>query len=248
MMTPARIRRAVRAAPAADPTTAPTRILDHDHPDVRRFLRSIDREAGPRERDPQEYLRAAHRRIRDAIRPVYSMADTRSVSGTLRRGRGSCSQRFAVLEAAARARGIPTRSRGLVMDGEFWYPRFPMLRRAVPRFVLLAWPELRLDGEWVSVTRALAGPGRADAGPSFGNAGAETLFDAVGRGAADWRAAGVQGCACDDAAFARFVRRDLGTHSSRDELFARYGQNLPGPVRLAVEPLFGRWSAGATSR
>ncbi|WP_457464607.1 hypothetical protein [Streptomyces sp. TE5632] len=64
----------------------------------------------------------------------------------LRRGRGSCSQRLAVLESVARASGVATRVRGLLVDGSFWYPRFPRLHRIVPEQVLLAWPEFRLEG------------------------------------------------------------------------------------------------------
>ncbi|MFG3658562.1 transglutaminase domain-containing protein, partial [Streptomyces sp. NPDC047706] len=61
-------------------------------------------------------LRRAHRAVTGAVRPVYSVQDERPVSEVLRRGRGSCSQRLAVLEAVARADGIPTRVRGLLVD------------------------------------------------------------------------------------------------------------------------------------
>ncbi|MFE4502287.1 transglutaminase domain-containing protein [Rhodococcus sp. NPDC056743] len=51
---------------------------------------------------------------------MYGLDDTQPASTTLRRGRGSCSQRLAVLEALARRRGIATRVEGLILRGEFW--------------------------------------------------------------------------------------------------------------------------------
>jgi hypothetical protein len=74
-----------------------------------------------------------------------------------------------VLEAVARAIGVPTRVRGLLVDGVFWYPRFPRSKPLVPERVLLAWPEFLLDGERVPIpvpARILAEPvlGRRAAG------------------------------------------------------------------------------------
>ncbi|MDX3758685.1 hypothetical protein [Streptomyces sp. AK02-04a] len=74
----------------------------------------------------------AHGIIAREVRPVYSVDDPRSTSRTLALGRGSCSQRMAVLEAVARAVAVPTRVRGLLVDGVFWYPRFPRLKPLVP--------------------------------------------------------------------------------------------------------------------
>ena len=52
-----------------------------------------------------EYLAAAHAVVQRNIRAVYGLDDTQPASATLRRGRGSCSQRLAVLEGLARSRG-----------------------------------------------------------------------------------------------------------------------------------------------
>ncbi|SEK66054.1 hypothetical protein [Nonomuraea pusilla] len=68
------------------------------------------------------------------------MNERQPASRTLALGRGSCSQRLAVLEAVARACGVATRVRGLLVDGRFWHPRFPLLRPLVPGRVVLAWP------------------------------------------------------------------------------------------------------------
>ncbi|WP_324611734.1 transglutaminase domain-containing protein [Streptomyces sp. H021] len=134
---------------AAEGSTAPTRILDWRNPRIAALVRELG--AGPADAagpaDPArqiESLHRAHAWISGAVGPVYSVQDERPVSEVLRRGRGSCSQRLAVLEAVARAYGVPTRVRGLLVDGSFWYPRFPRLHRIVPDRVLLAWPEFRL--------------------------------------------------------------------------------------------------------
>ncbi|MGW0483960.1 hypothetical protein [Nonomuraea sp. NPDC003214] len=50
----------------------------------------------------------------------------------------------------ARGHGIATRVRGLLLDGRFWYPRFPRLRALIPRHVVLAWPEFLWDGSTCS--------------------------------------------------------------------------------------------------
>lgn len=238
-------------------STAPTRILDWRDPRVTALVRELG--AAPAGGDPHadpartiEALHRAHTWISAAVRPVYSVQDGRPVSEVLRRGRGSCSQRLAVLEAVARAYGVPTRVRGLLVDGTFWYPRFPRLRRIVPDQVLLAWPEFRLGAPacWLTVSELLGGlrPVAAEQGGGFTNAGPETLFEALSRTAIDWDAApaacpssgGGAAAACDLSAY---VLADLGHYASRDELFARHGQTLCAPARLIADPVLGRRGA-----
>jgi hypothetical protein len=213
-------------------STAATAVLDWHHPLVTALVGRIG------SAEPVMVLREAHSLISAAVRPVYSVDDAQSVSRTLRRGRGSCSQRLAVLEAVARASGIPTRVRGLVVDGRFWYPRFPRVRFAVPNRVILAWPEFLVNSAWLPVAELFGSlPSlSACAGGGFTNADGETLFDALSRTAVDWD--GVTGSTCDLSAT---VLADLGRFSSRDELFAACGQTLCLPVRTVAEPVLGRW-------
>ncbi|MEU2055886.1 transglutaminase domain-containing protein [Streptomyces bungoensis] len=240
-------------------SVAPTPILDWRHPNVASLVRRIGAAghsgdaSGPARRT--EALRRAHRHIAAVIRPVYSVQDERPVSQVLRRGRGSCSQRLAVLESVARASGVATRVRGLLVDGGFWYPRFPRMHRLVPHQVVLAWPEFRIEGlpaadhpctPWLTVSE-LFGDLHAlsrDAGGGFTNTGAETLFEALSRTAVDWdgaTACPATGASCDLSAH---VLADLGHFDSRDELFARHGQTLRATARLLAEPVLGRRSAG----
>lgn len=264
--------------PRTDATgsTEPTRILDWRHPRVADLIRSVDAvtSATPGPPDPVcpispvgsvgsvdqlAALRRAHGRIAATVRPVYSVHDERPVSEVLRRGRGSCSQRLAILECVARASGVPTRVRGLLVDGAFWHPRFPHLRRLVPDQVLLAWPEFRFGagapgrdatGPWLPVSELFGGLDelrqRRDGG--FTNAGAETLFEALSRTAVDWDGATACGADASGAAscdLSAHVLKDLGHFDSRDEFFARHGQTLCGPARWVAEPVLGRRSAGA---
>ncbi|MCX4878843.1 transglutaminase domain-containing protein [Streptomyces sp. NBC_00847] len=258
------------AGPVAGPvgstvgSTAPTRILDWQHPLVTSLLRqtgmAADSAAGPGAAAGPFHrmaaLRRAHRRIASTVRPVYSVQDERPVSTVLRHGRGSCSQRLAVLESVARASGVATRVRGLLVDGAFWYPRFPRLHRIVPDQVLLAWPEFRLAGlspgvhptaPWLPVSELFGSLDELSErqGGGFTNAGAETLFDALSRTAIDWDGATLcpaTGPACDLSAH---VLADLGHFDSRDELFAQHGQTLCRTARMLAEPVLGRRSAGA---
>ncbi|MFF4357440.1 transglutaminase domain-containing protein [Streptomyces sp. NPDC001604] len=255
LLTPRGRSRAGTTAGVAAGSTAPTRILDWQHPQVTALLRQVATAAdagtvaAPDRRTAD--LRRAHRVIAAAVRPVYSVQDERPVSEVLRRGRGSCSQRLAVLEAVARASGVATRVRGLLVDGAFWYPRFPRLRRLVPDQVLLAWPEFRLGvgaptvhatAPWLTVSELFGSldelsDGR---GGGFTNAGAETLFEALSRTAIDWD--GVTLCPADGAScdLSAHVLADLGHFDSRDELFARHGQTLCRTARVLAEPVLGR--------
>ncbi|MEU6281143.1 transglutaminase domain-containing protein [Streptomyces sp. NPDC047028] len=237
--------RAVGVAGRAVPGgTVPTPVLDWEHPRVLAAVRSI---GGPADGEPTvATLRRAHRWISAEVRPVYSVEEARPVSEVLRLGRGSCSQRMAALEAVARAWGVPTRVRGLVVDGTFWYPRFPRLRRLVPRQVLLAWPEFRVDGEWLPVSQLFAETAAARPTGGFTNSGTETLFEALSRTGIDWDGDGSSACPasagrCDLSAH---LRLDLGRFDSRDELFTRHGQTLCGTARFLAEPVLGRRAAG----
>lgn len=204
-------------------STDPTSILDWEHPLVGEVVKRAS------DHDPVTRLRRAHSLIARAVRPVYSVDDTQPVSRTLRRGRGSCSQRLAVLEAVARASGVPTRVRGLLVDGSFWYPRFPRLKFLVPATVVLAWPEFQLDG-WTP-----AGGLFGVACGGFTNSG-ETLFDALANNGIDW----------DHCDLAATVDTDLGRFADRDELFATHGQTLCAGIRIIAEPVLSRWSPVAS--
>ncbi|MFD3661718.1 transglutaminase domain-containing protein [Streptomyces sp. NPDC058659] len=240
------------AGSAAAGSTRPTPILDLEHPRVVAFVARVLREADARGAvTARDRLRTAHGIIVPAVRPVYSVEDRRRVSRTLRLGRGSCSQRMAVLEAVARSLGVPTRVRGLLVDGAFWYPRFPKVRPFVPEEVLLTWPEFLLDGAWVPVAELFdaQGPRTAASGPTAGgftNSGPETLFEAVARTPVDWDAPAACAGSTAPCDLSAHLRTDLGRFDSRDELFARHGQTLCRPARTLAEPVLGRWSAGAT--
>lgn len=252
-----RVRTATPDGRAADGSTEPTRILDWRHPRVGELLGSLGSAAGRdlSAGDRLAALRRAHRRIAATVRPVYSVQDERPVSEVLRRGRGSCSQRLAVLESVARAGGVATRVRGLVVDGALWYPRFPRMRRFVPDQVLLAWPEFRIgpaedaDGGWLAVSELFGGLDELSGHPGggFTNAGPETLFEALSRTAIDWDGHTV--CPADAAAcdLSGHVVADLGRFDSRDDLFDVHGQTLCRTARLVAEPVMGRRSAGASA-
>lgn len=235
-------RPAARVGPALG-ELAPTAVLDWEHWRVGRLLEQV------RAQEPEDMLdllRTAHRTIGQRIRPVYSLEERRPVSQILRRGRGSCSQRLAVLEAVARASGVPTRVRGLLVDGAFWYPRFPRLRFLVPDRVVLAWPEFMPETGWLSVSELFGDLPALSAAPGggFTNADGETLFDALSRTAVDWDGVTAQPGMCSVCDLSANVQADLGHYNSRDALFAEHGQTLCWAARTLGEPVLSRWSAG----
>ncbi|MFT4010161.1 MAG: hypothetical protein QM655_08990 [Nocardioidaceae bacterium] len=109
-----------RASGEVRGATAATAILDWASPEVRGLLAEIS--GTP---DRRVLLQQAHRLVSARVSPRYAIEEIQPASVTLRRGRGSCSQRLAVLEAVARGAGMRTRVRGLLVAGEFWYARFP---------------------------------------------------------------------------------------------------------------------------
>jgi hypothetical protein len=215
----------------------PTGILDWRSAEVLALAAAVE---WP---DPLTGLRAAHGAVGAEVLAAYGLDDAQPASRTLRRGRGSCSQRMAVLEAVARANGTPTRVRGLLVDGRFWLPRFPRLRQLVPHAVVLAWPEFDVDGTWVSFSELFRPWEELPSDPSaaFGNSGPTTLFDAPTCRTVDWEGRtslqSGEPSACD---LSGRVLADLGWFDDRDELFARYGQALCPPARIAGEFLVGR--------
>jgi hypothetical protein len=226
---------AVPRREAADGSREVTSILDWE--DLRVLSLSAElRTAGIA--DERGLLIAAHRLVAARVRPVYGLDDQQPVSVTLALGRGSCSQRMAVLEAVARACGIATRVRGLLVDGRFWYPRFPRMRALIPHWVVLAWPEFCLDGRWVSISTLYGDLAALRTGGGFTNTGGETLFDAIARTAIDW-----DGVACSSCDLSARVLADLGYFDSRDELFEAHGQTLCQPARTVANPIMSRRSA-----
>ncbi|MHC3392185.1 transglutaminase domain-containing protein [Streptomyces lavendulocolor] len=244
LLTPWWKRRPV-AAPGdgagAEGSAAATRILDLHAAGIQRLLADA-RGAAPDGGGQRALVLAAHRLISERVRPVYAMNDAQAASRTLAKGRGSCSQRLAVLEAVARAAGVRTRVRGLLVDGSFWYPRFPRLRPLVPDAVVLAWPEFRVDGGWVNVSELYAPLGVLGARDprGFTNTGSQTLFEALSSTAVDWDGSMCGTDSCPSYDLSAMVRRDLGRFSSRDELFAAHGQTLCLPARVAGGTVLGR--------
>jgi len=201
--------------PPVSGSLSPTAILDFDSPEVQRLVSRARRAA--RSSSPLEVLETAHAIIRDEVRPVYALDESTPSSRTLRRGKGSCSQRLAILESGARAVGVPTRVRALRVDRSFWYPRFPRIKFFLPEQIMLVWPEFTIDGTWRS----------------------ETLFEAVGRCAIDWDGSSDN----DEYDLSKFVRADLGYFSDRDAAFDRFGQTLAPPILVLADPVLRRISA-----
>jgi hypothetical protein len=217
-------------------SSEPTKILDYLSTEVALLL---DRaRATASSSSALDVLAAAHSIIRDEVRAVYSLDESTSASRTLRRGSGSCSQRLAVVESVARAGGVRTRVRALLIDRSFWNPRFPRIGFLLPDRMLLVWPEFEIDGVWRSASDLFGSIG-CRGGGAFTNSGSETLFEAVGRCAVDWDGRS-QGSEFD---LSHFVRVDHGYFPDRDAAFARLGQTLAPAFLALVEPVLRRVSA-----
>lgn len=215
----------------------PTAILDWTAPEIQAIAAALQQSQS----DERDLLKAAHRKLVQLIRPIYTLDELQPASVTIRKESGSCSQRMACLEAVARAARIPTRVRALRVKGEFWYPRFHVLAAFVPRDILLVWPQFLIGNEWVDVDEIYARLAHIAEGASdgFRNDG-ESIFDALDHVPVDFFG---KTCtpACPTSKFdlSRFVVSDEGFFASRDEVFDRFGR-LQNTIRGRVfEIIFG---------
>jgi hypothetical protein len=214
-----------------------TAILDIQHEEIRNLAASLSR---PRQ-SGLEFLRKAHLHLVQALRPVYSVNEWQPASLTLRRGRGSCSQRTAVLEAIARAAGIPTRVHGFAVKGSFWYPRFRFTRPFIPKSVLLVWPQFYVGDRWLDFDELHAPIDQmaADAKGGFTNAG-ESIFEAVKNMPIDFmgKTCGLA-CSRPEHDLSRFLVENYGLFDTRDEAFEQFGSFHHTLRGRAFELVFG---------
>src|SRR5271166_3191364 len=232
----------------ATPTLAnlrATSILDYDHA----IIRDLATRLQGREPEHRKLLQSAHRYLADFVKPIYTVDELQPASQTLRKQRGSCSQRMACLEALSRAGGVPTRSRVLQISGRFWYPRFRLFRAFIPKRILLVWPQFFILDAWIDFDE-LYGPAaelaeRAER--TFSNDG-ESIFDAVDHTAVDFMAK-TCGAACAYSNFdlSRFVLSDEGFFDTRDEVFERLGSFQATLRGRIFELIYGGRSSSSTS-
>ena len=211
-----------------------TAILNYEDPLVRAVSQTLQANSG------LEFLKSAHAYVHYQVAPIYTLHERQPVATTFRKAEGSCSQRLACLEALARSKEIPTRVRALWIHGEFWYPRFKVLRPFLPKHVLVPWPQFHLDGTWIDVDEIF---GKSEAlaskatGP-FTNSG-ETLFEALENTAVDFLGKTSKCNVACSVDLSRFVLKDGGLFDSRDELFKKVDLLCDTWRGLAFEMLFG---------
>ncbi|MEE1622070.1 hypothetical protein ACQ3I4_11640 [Zafaria sp. Z1313] len=175
----------------------------------------------------RELLRSVFRDVLDRVAPAYSVADWRPADAVRQKGRGSCSQRLAVVEDEARAAGIAVRTHGLEVGAAFWHRRFPRHHRVLPATVKLPWPEFLCDGAWLAAEDVFdPQPGRR-----FANTGCNTLFEALIDGIVTWRGDDPHG----RDSLARHVVADHGRFPDRAAFAAACGTTFPRAVAPAVD-------------
>jgi len=214
--------------------TSATAILDFGSEEIQAVVANVGTCQSHR-----EYVRTAHRKLCDLVTPAYAVDELQPASRTIRKRKGSCSQRMACLEAVARAANIPTRVHALFISREFWYPRFLLARRFMPSHILLLWPQFFLGG-WVDFDELHAPMEETiKRSPSFRN-DAESLFEAVGNASVDFfgKSCGLP-CALPGHDLSRFVVSDEGLFNTRDEALSKFG-SLRQTIRgQAFELIFG---------
>jgi len=198
-----------------------TTILDIHHDEVQRIAETLGHEA----MSDRTRLQKAHALLISQLRPVYSVDEWQPTSKTLRKKRGSCSQRMACLEAVARAMKIPTRVRAIYVKGSFWYPRFRFTRPFIPKRILLVWPQFFVEGAWLDFDELYAPLEQLVISATHGFANdSESLFEAVRETPVDLlgKTCGMA-CAKPEHDLSRCVLEGKGFFDTRDEAFERLG-------------------------
>jgi hypothetical protein len=188
-------------------TLMATPILDYGNPAVALLVTRLS-EGQP---GPCEFVQRAHQHLSDVMRPIYSVAEKQPCSETLRLNGGSCSQRMAVLEALARAYGIPTRVRAIWLKKTFWKERLPLLQPIMPK-TLMPWPQFWIDERWVDFEEIYCGVPELCTRVThpFTNAGM-SLFDAIKTQPVDMLGK------TTTHSLQKFVVSDAGFFDTRDE-------------------------------
>jgi len=214
-----------------------TAILDIRNNEIARLATELSASSG----SGHGFLRKTHLHLVQTLHPVYSVNEQQPASLTLRRGRGSCSQRTAVLEAIARAAGIPTRVHAFAVKGNFWYPRFRFTRPFIPKSVLLVWPQFYVGDKWLDFDELHAPIEQiaATAKSGFTNTG-ESLFDAVESKPVDFlgKTCGL-GCYRVECDLSKFLLNNHGLFDTRDEVFQQFGSFQHTLRGRAFEMVFG---------
>jgi Transglutaminase-like superfamily len=195
--------------------------MDSEHDDIRSLTTSLLQPNAT----AISFLRKTHLHLVELLHPVYSVDEWQAASITLQKRRGSCSQRSAVLEAIARAAGVPTRVHAFFVKGTFWYPRFRLTRIFIPDSVLLVWPQFYVETEWLDFDELHAPMTQlvADSRDGFTNTG-ESIFEAVAEKSVDFlgKSCGLA-CAQPEHDLSRFLVCDHGLFDTRDEVFEKFG-------------------------
>jgi len=214
-----------------------TTILDIHHDEIRSLAAALSQSHS----SGLQFLQKAHLHLVQTLQPVYSVNEWQPASVTLRKGRGSCSQRTAVLEAIARAAGVPTEVHAFAVKGSFWYPRFRFMKPFIPKSVLLVWPQFYVGDKWLDFDELHIPVERmaAEARGGFTNDG-ESLFEAVQSKPVDFLGKSC-GLACSRPEFdlSKFLLKNYGSFDTRDEVFKQFGSFQHTLRGRAFELVFG---------
>lgn len=135
-----------------DPSLAPTRFIDSDHPDITAFAA---RHAG--DGDARSRAVALAAAVRDAVPySVYAFGiepEMLTASHVLRAEKSFCVPKAVLLAAVARAAGIPSRVGFADVRNHLAPARFEQLMDT-PDFRWHAYTALQIDGRWLKATPA----------------------------------------------------------------------------------------------
>lgn len=217
-------------------TTRPTRIANHEHPEIETLIRTRRWRA----LDPFDRIGAVYDFVRNEIPFGYNRCDDLPASEVLRDGYGQCNTKGNLLVALLRGSGLAARFHGFTIDKALQRGAIPeLVYRLAPRRILHSWVEVELEGEWIALEgfilddaylRALQRehPGKE----RFCGYGVAT--SSLHSPEVEWRGRPT------------FIQRegivdDFGLFEDPDTFYARHGTNLRGPRRWLYERVIRHW-------
>ncbi|MEZ5727999.1 MAG: transglutaminase domain-containing protein [Burkholderiaceae bacterium] len=213
--------------------SAPTRLLDFDHPSIARLI--ADR--GWADLPEPARVGAAYGFVRDEIEFGYNARDDLPASAVLADGIGQCNTKSTLLMALLRALAVPCQLHGFTIDKTLQRGAITGLAfRLAPRSILHGWVEAWVGGRWVRLEgvildsrylQSLQRRFRSHVGP----------FSGFGVSTRDLQCPAVDWSGGDTFIQRDGIDADLGLFDSPDAFFARYGNNVPGPKQW----LFAHW-------
>lgn len=206
--------------------TAPTALLDYQHP----TLQALVRQRGWASLPEFDRIGAIYDFVRNEIAFGYNEDDTLAASRVLADSIGQCNTKATLFMALLRATGIPCRFHGFTINKALQKGAITGLAYwLAPRDIIHSWVEVYTGGRWVNLEGFILDADYLQALQQ--RFAGERRFCGYGAATPDLQAPGVQWKGDDTYIQKEGINHDFGVFTQPDDFYARHGSNLSGVKR-----------------